>query len=457
MPATKQTYGSTNPLLNTQPISGNTPGAFQFTTGGQATMMGPVAPTVTPTAKPAPTTARAPVAAIPTSVVNEPTVGETLQGIKTQALTIQDQINQMKTAEAAAKGKKYSPVSLNSNNNQNPYDKPIDERAITQNQMRLFQAEIDSTNKVYDQLYNQKVMEGTGRLGSQRAQAARGGLLGSDFGSAQQDTVTGYNSQITNAVQAERSAKIGSIMGTMRTAVSDEIAKKRLARTQDADAYLKYLNGRDETKQKNTQTIAASFLSQGIDPSTLTPDEMKAITGDTSISAADIIMDYQSAKSAQDTASADSALKTKKTNSDIDVNTAQIGKMNSDVANAGYFNLSEGQSRYDASGKVIASKGKTYAPGTGGRGEGFISGGFTASSEEVGEVTRTLDDSRGETDNFANTGVYLEFLQQSVNGGALPQDFLKKFPPDLYLNPDDSSVPAYIKQDMAKVDAFNNY
>ena len=49
---------------------------------------------------------------------------------------------------------------------------------------------------------------------------------------------------------------------------------------------------------------------------------------------------------------------------------AQADAVAAKAALDGQFNLSEGQSRYDSEGNVIASKGKTYAPGTGGGGSG---------------------------------------------------------------------------------------
>lgn len=296
---------------------------------------------------------------MPAPVANpEPTVGETLQGIKTQALTIQEQLNQIKAAEAAAKGAAFQSPTLATNNVQDPTLNPIDERAIQRNQLKLFQNEINATNKVYDQLYNQKVLEGTGRLGTQRAQAARGGLLGSDFGTAQQEKVMSYNTAEQQAVQAERQTKIGAIMGKVRTAVADEIAAKRLARTQDADAYLKYLTSRDETRSKNTQTIAESFLTQGIDPATLSPDEMKAITGESGISAADIIMQYQTAKKTEDAATAETDLKTRKTE-------AEIKKIDADIAKGKLITIGEGTMLYDTETGETFKNPKTYAPGTG--------------------------------------------------------------------------------------------
>ena len=54
------------------------------------------------------------------------------------------------------------------------------------------------------------------------------------------------------------------------------------------------------------------------------------------------------------------------------------------------------------------------------------------------------------SDKYANTKVYTQALDQAVTQGALPQDFVNKFPPDLYLNPNDESLPDWIKTEMQK-------
>jgi hypothetical protein len=124
---------------------------------------------------------------------------------------------------------------------------------------------------------------------------------------------------------------------------------------------LKYLNSRDETRSKNTQTIAESFLSQGIDPTTLSPDEMKAITGDSGISAADIINSYRNSKATQESAAAETDLKTRKTE-------AEIKKIDADIAKGKLITIGEGTMLYDTETGETFKNPKTYAPSTGGGG-----------------------------------------------------------------------------------------
>lgn len=364
-----QTYGSTNPLLQTPaPTPWNVPVQ---------------APAPTPIqSAPAPQVA-APVAS--PVIAPEPTVGETLQGIKTKALTIQDQINQMNLAGAPVKGGKYQAVTLEQGNPDPSKQAPINESAIAQNQMRLFQTEIDATNKVYDQLYNQKVLEGTGRLGSLGARQARGGLLGSSFGAAAEDTLTNANTAEQQAVQNERQAKIGSIMGKVRTAVADDIAAKRLARTQDADALIAYHANRKQTRQTNIDMISHSLLQQGLDPSTMTPDELDAIGKEAGISAQDIIASYAQTKQIQDASTAATALKTKKTNAEISQSEASVRKIDADIASGKLISLGEGSVLYNTETGETFKNPKTYAPKKTGISGDMTPGQVTAFNSIVGK------------------------------------------------------------------------
>ena len=86
-------------------------------------------------------------------------------------------------------------------------------------------------------MLNQARLEGQGRLGSTRAISARSGLLGSDFGSAQKEKILWYNSDVNSGIQAERSAKIGTILGRVRQSVLDEIKLKNDARQQGRELH----------------------------------------------------------------------------------------------------------------------------------------------------------------------------------------------------------------------------
>lgn len=295
---------------------------------------GQFAPSATPTTSTQPT------------VAPEPTVGQTLEGIKTQAAVIQAELDKRKALEG-----------LTYDTTKNPYDSaivPIDEKAIARQQMKLFQKEIDATNRVYQDILNKERLAGQGRLGTQTAMAARGGLLGSDFGEAQRQTQMSANSEVERSIQNERLAKIGTIMGTMRKAVADEIAAKRLARTQDAETYVKYLAAGKERKVENARIAANALLDSGIDPKTLTPEELSAIGKEANLSANDILAEYNSLKSGKEEAD----LKTRKTE-------AEINKIDADIASGKLKTIGEGTMLYNTETGETFKNPKTYAPGTG--------------------------------------------------------------------------------------------
>lgn len=383
----KATAGNTAPQSSVV-----SPGAYQYADGGQASMLPPTVTKQTTTPTPAP------------AVAPEPTIAETLTGIKQKALTIQEQINQMKEAE-----KRLQAPSYETGPTYEELYPEIDEKEIARRQRRLFQSQIDATNRMYDDILNQERLAGQGRLGTGRAIAARSGVLGSDFGEAQRQGIVGVNTAAERAVQNERAAKIGVILGEMRKAVADEITEKRAARQQGAENYINWLASSQTRKQNNANKAAQAILDAGLDPTQMDEAELTAIGQEAGLSVSDIISSYNQLK----TANAAADLEARKTEAEIAKNQR--------------FSLSEGQGMYDAEGNLIASRAKTYAPGTG----------ATAIPETISSTIRqTLEANRG-SDNYTDTGKYLAEYQDFVNAGGTPEQFLKNFDPDIYINPND--------------------
>ncbi len=285
-----------------------------------------------------------------------PNVASELERIKNEALAVQAKLNAQKNEPTI--GQSFQTPGFEQYPSYEELYPTIDEDKIRRNQMKLFQAEINATNKVYDEMLNRERLAGTGRLGTQRAAAARGGLIGSDFGMAQEQNVTAFNQSALNAVQAERSAKIGAIMGTMRQAVVDEIAAKRKARSEDATSYISYLTSARERKAANRSAAATAFLTQDIDPTTLTPDELQAIATEAGLSTGELINEYKIKKSELEASAAESELKTAKTQAEID-------KINADIAKGKLVTLGEGTMLYNIETGETYKNPKTYAPGTG--------------------------------------------------------------------------------------------
>ncbi|MDQ5955614.1 MAG: hypothetical protein QG621_617 [Patescibacteria group bacterium] len=93
------------------------------------------------------------------------------------------------------------------------------------------------------------------------------------------------------------------------------------------------------------------------------------------------------------------------------------------------------------------------APNGGGASSGdantgfFKSGALKIDNADIGEGSRILSESRGD-DGFVNTDQYNQMYKHWVDNGGLPQDFFKQYDPDYYLNPNDPTVPTYVKSQM---------
>lgn len=226
--------------------------------------------------------------------------------------------------------------------------------------LKQYQAQINATNAVYNDKLNASRIAGQGRLGSSRAMQGRSGLLGSDFGAAQTDTITGANQAADGAVENERSVAINAILGLARKDALEAVTAKTAAKKAGADALLKYYS-EDVPAQKTARLnkVAKALYDKKVDPATLTPAELKKLATDWNVSVDDITSGYGDYKTSEEATAAAAELEAARANAEIS------SKMD--------FNLSEGQSRYvfdpkTGEYKLAASKGKTYAPSTGGGG-----------------------------------------------------------------------------------------
>jgi hypothetical protein len=144
-----------------------------------------------------------------------------------------------------------------------------------------------------------------------------------------------------------------------------------------------------------------------------------------------------------------------------DYEKSKLDKIDKDLAaqkkaeEKSFFELSPGQTRneYDpvtgksrqiaslpATPKAVASpKGTTR------------SGGLEYTPEAAAEDTQELEVSRG-TDEHVDSALYKRLYNEWYGNGGLLKDFLLKFPPDKYVNPDDKSLPSYLKPKSTKTE-----
>ena len=234
----------------------------------------------------------------------------------------------------------------------------INESDIRNKNLGLFQAQIDSVNQIYDSLVAGEKIQGEGRLGSGRAIANRGGLIGSARGETQKQNIVARNSEIMNTIQAERSFKINQILGLAQKQSLEEIQAERAAKRQSASDYLGYLTVQDERREKNVKTALASMISQGFSLEDLQPDEFEQLSKDLRVSGDTLRTTFESLKP--------------------------------EPKKSEYFNLGEGQARYvidpeTGEAKLVASRAKTYAPksGSGSGGSGDYGSGYDDETVDV--------------------------------------------------------------------------
>jgi len=105
----------------------------------------------------------------------------------------------------------------------------------------------------------------------------------------------------------------------------------------------------------------------------------------------------------------------------------------------GQFELGEGQTRYDKNGRVIANRPKTPSTST-------KTTKYKISQDDINEGTGILQEQlRNSPDGYVNSGTYLDMYRTWVeNGGTLSQ-FKTYYPPNDFLNPEDPSIPAYLR------------
>ena len=154
---------------------------------------------------------------------------------------------------------------------------------IRQDTLARYQAEIDAINSSYATKKAAERIQGQGRLGSAGAIQARRGLLGSDFGAAQTDTINQYNAELIDAIEQERLAKISSIMSESSRYSQEEYDKKLEAKRLGAENYLKFIGESATRRRDNTAKMAAYLYQQG-NYDILTPAELKQIADNLGVS-----------------------------------------------------------------------------------------------------------------------------------------------------------------------------
>ncbi len=149
----------------------------------------------------------------------------------------------------------------------------VDENAIREETRKRMQSTIDAINADYANRISQENVQGQDRAGQTRAINARSGLMGSDFGAAQQEKTTQFNKEQVKALEDEKAAKVLAVQQNIEDRASAEIqARKQEALGQyerDFDAYQK--------AQESARADLKALASSGVDLAGLNPAQKAAL------------------------------------------------------------------------------------------------------------------------------------------------------------------------------------
>lgn len=181
----------------------------------------------------------------------------------------------------------------------------IDPNEIYNNNLAQFQGQINALNKIYDDQINKARIEGQGRLESRKFSQGRSGQIGSGTGEAGVNAVQSANTDIENQINNERAAAIADIFAKVKTFSDKEFADKKAAKIAGADALLKFYDEAPTRRAAKLKPVIGTLLAKGIDPASLSQEELKSITDGIGATPEEIFSAYREGKAAADKAAAE--------------------------------------------------------------------------------------------------------------------------------------------------------
>lgn len=179
----------------------------------------------------------------------------------------------------------------------------------------------------------------------------RRGLTGSPRGVSQVQNVKDVSAEILAneeaRLAAEKASALSGLLGEADKIARAEFQAERDALLQGRESLIQFLQGQDERKQANLNTVVSSMIARGIDPAELGAGELEGLASRIGVPVANIVNLFETQKAEQQ----------------------QV----EDAEREG-FTLSSGEQRFDAEGNLIAS---------------------VAPRSQIGTTTLTFRDSEG--------------------------------------------------------------
>jgi hypothetical protein len=142
-----------------------------------------------------------------------------------------------------------------------------DQQTIRENIRRQMQASIDAINAQYGSLISRQETQNQDMLGQTRAINARSGLMGSDFGQANETKTKEYNQQQIKMIEDERNLMLQSVFEKVDQRAKEEIQARKQEALGNQQAYLDYLSKSQAEAKKELSLLAG----KGVKLETLNP------------------------------------------------------------------------------------------------------------------------------------------------------------------------------------------
>jgi len=315
-------------------------------------------------------------------------------------------------------------------------NRTVDANQIRQQTMSMFQGQIDAINNIYNNLVNEARIEGVGRLGSSRAIRARRGLLGSEMGQAQKEGVISYNQRIQNKINAERQNKIAAVMSMGRIRADARIAEERAALEKESDAYMEYLQGKDEKRSSDANNIVQAMIAQGLSIEDMEQDDVEQLANDLDITPQELITLYngQSAEFARENEDEDET-------EDLTGTTANFRTFRQFFPEGTADDFQEFLQETSASGRRPTTPKAPKPP----KDTDLHFGTLIVTQAKITEGRQLLESTRATAgDGFIDPNVYLELYNDWLSEGGPVEGFFDMFPPESYINPANRNLPEII-------------
>lgn len=198
-----------------------------------------------------------------------------------------------------------------------------DPKALQREFERMANSEVRALNATRASLLAAQNRENQNRVGTARAQAARGGLLGSDFGTQQMEATLGYNRALNQEINSQYDQAITSVLSNAREQAFKELQNIRALKQQGGEGYLQALELEQTRMDDGLTNVAADMYAKGIDPTQVDPATLSEIASNFNSTPQALMSKYLAVKDAY----------------------AQSDKG---------FSLGQGYAQYDADGNLIA-------------------------------------------------------------------------------------------------------